>query len=82
MRVAQNVIDRPAAPVGKTAAAQEREGRIDLARHEQKDERRAERAAGDGPLPKAHLPSAPRQKTEPKRKQRGSDDADERAVHE
>jgi hypothetical protein len=65
--VAEDVIHRPAAPVSKAAAAQECEGRVDLARHKQKDERRAERAAGDGPLPEPHLPPAPRQKTEPKR---------------
>src|SRR5262249_54552835 len=81
-RVAQDVVGRPAAPVSKAATAQKREGCVDFACHEQKDERRAERAAGDGPLPEPHLPPAPRQKTEPKRKQRSSDDADELAVHE
>ena len=81
-RVAQDVVDRAAAPVSKAAAAQEREGRIDLASHEQKDERRAEGAAGHRPLAEPHLPPAPRQKTEPKREQRGGDNADQRAVHE
>src|SRR6516164_295334 len=32
--------------------------------------------------PEPHLPPAPRQKTEPKREQRGGDNADQRAIHE
>ena len=79
--IAQDVIGRRALAVGEAAAAEEGEGRVDLAGHQQEDEDRAEAAAADGPLLQAHLLAAPRQEAERERQQRRGGDDDERAVH-
>ena len=58
-------------PIGETAAAEEGEGRVDLASHQHEDQDRAETPAADRPLLQVHVftvPGAQPQQEDPRRR--------------
>ena len=79
--VAEDVERRRAAPVRPAAAAEERERGVDLARHEQEHEHRAEAAAADGPLLEVHGAPAPRHHAEREREGEERAEDEERRAH-
>src|SRR5262249_26075072 len=62
-------------------AAEEREGRVDLAGHEQEHEQRAEPAAAHGPLLEVHVAAAPRHHAQRERQRQEDSEDDERRAH-
>ena len=79
--IGQDVEHRPAMAVGVAAAAEEGEGRVDLARHQHEDQDGAEAAAADRPLLQVHVLAAPREQPQAQRAQDSAADDDERGVH-
>ena len=79
--VAEDVIGRAALAVGPAAAAEEGEGRIDLAGQQQEDEDRPEAAPGHGPLLEVHVLAVGGAQAEPQRKRGEGEDDQERRVH-
>ena len=67
--------------VGVTAAAQEGERGVDLARHQQEDKDRAKAAAADRPLLQAHIAPACRTQAKQQRTQGGQRNDNERGAH-
>ena len=68
-------------PVGPAAAAEERERGVDLARHEQEHEHRAEAAAAHGPLLEVHVAPASGPQTKQQRRESGQGDDQEGSTH-
>jgi hypothetical protein len=79
--VAEDVVRRPARAVDEPGPAEERERRVDLARHQQEDEDRAEPAAARGPLLEVHVAPAAGAQREPDRQDEERTDDEECDVH-
>ncbi len=68
-------------PVGIAAAAQEGEGGVDLACHQQEHEDGAEATAADGPLLQVHVAPASGPQAEQQRRESGQGDDQESSAH-
>src|SRR6185312_2289655 len=79
--ISKDVIGGRALAVSEAAAAQEGEGRVDLAGHQQEDEERAEAATADGPLLQVHVLAAACAQAQEQGEGGDQEDDDQFAVH-